>query len=159
MEGHILDSGTLGHAIILPIAGVAAPALQTLLDGWHRQHTLHALVHHSGVLWLQLEHYAHDTGKCTATLRVRPGDRVAVPLFSDSAGLDVQHETFAVVVLVYHLGETVCSGHYMSLLGVPQDEQWGFCVCDDGRVPRQARPRDLTQVDQNAYLLGLLRSP
>ncbi|CAE7948593.1 unnamed protein product [Symbiodinium sp. KB8] len=79
-----LDAGTLGHAIILPIAGVAAPALQTLLDGWHRQHTLHAVVHHSGVIWLQLERYAHDTQKCTTTLRVRPGDRVAAPLFSEA---------------------------------------------------------------------------
>ena len=83
-EGCTLDSGTLGHAIILPIAGVAAPALQTLLDGWHRQHTLHAVVHHSGVIWLQLERYAHDTQKCTTTLRVRPGDRVAAPLFSEA---------------------------------------------------------------------------
>ncbi|CAE7824138.1 unnamed protein product, partial [Symbiodinium necroappetens] len=153
--GGPFDSGTLGHAILLPIAGVALPTLQMLLDSWHRQHALHAIAQHKGVIWLQLERYAHNAHKCTTTLRVRPGDRVAVPLFSEAAGLEVRHETFTVVVLVYHIGDSVCSGHYRSLIGVPQDDQWGFYICDDGKVPRQARPKQEGRAQEAAILQAL----
>ena len=61
--------------------------------------------------------------------------------------------------LVYHLGDTTQSGHYLALLGYPGVDRWSYYVCDDNKVPRVARARDLQQVDSDAYLIGVVRSP
>ena len=66
------------------------------------QHAVHALLEHRGLVWLQLERYTHGAHKCTANVRVRPGDSVAVPFFTESAGLALRHESFIVAALVYH---------------------------------------------------------
>ena len=114
-----VDSGTLEHAIILPIAGAPVLTLQSLLDNWHQQTALHALVVHPVIIWFQLERYLYGSAKCTRQLRMRPGDQVAVPIFSNAAGLDTHHESFTAAVMAYHMGETVNSGHYMTFLGLP----------------------------------------
>ena len=59
-------------------------------------------------------------------VRVRPGDSVAVPFFTEPAGLTLRHESFTVAALVYHLGDTALSGHYMTLIGKPQWRQLGI---------------------------------
>ena len=114
-----VDSGTLEHAIILPIAGAPVLTLQSLLDNWHQQTALHALVVQPVIIWFQLERYLYGSAKCTRQLRMRPGDQVAVPIFSNAAGLDTHHESFTAAVMAYHMGETVNSGHYMTFLGLP----------------------------------------
>ena len=53
----------------------------------------------------------------------------------------------------------VTSGHYLTLIGLPQsDQSWRYFVCDDNKCPRLARAADLRLVDNNAYLIGLVRS-
>ena len=152
----VADAGTLLRAIPLPITGTT---LQSLLDAWSQQYAPHALTLHNNVLFLQLERYGADAHKNQQLLRIRPGDQLAVPLFAEPASLATRHETFQVVTVIYHIGHTVKSGHYQTLLGHPsEDGSWGFLVCDDNRSPRVARKTDLNLVDRNAYLIGLVRS-
>ena len=153
----LLYSGTLEQPIVLPIAGTPPLTLQSLLDHWHMQHAVHALLKHKGLIWLQLERYTHGANKCEAPVRVRPGDSVAVPFFTEPAGLTLRHESFTVAALVYHLGDTALSGHYMTLIGKPQGANWEYYVCDDNSQPRRGEVADLQLVDHNAYLVGLVR--
>ena len=97
------------------------------------QHAAHALLGHKELIWLQLERYTHGANKCDALVRVRPGDSVAVPFFTET----LRHESFTVAALVYHLGETALSGHYMTLIGKPNGANWEYYVCDDNRQPRR----------------------
>ena len=150
----VVDSGTLLQAITLHVEG---ETLQALVDRWHRQYALHALVQHHGLLFVQIARYTCDT-KLQDVLRVRPGDSVILPVFETTEGLGVKHEAFRVIVLIYHLGNRVTSGHYKSLIGVPDDAVWGYFVCDDNKPPQPAKSKDLQQVDRNAYLIGLMRN-
>ena len=152
----VTDAGTLLRALPLPITGAT---LQSLLDAWSQQYAPHALTLHNNVIFLQLERYGADASKNQQLVRIRPGDQLAVPLYAEPASLVIRHETFQVVTVIYHVGHTVKSGHYMTLLGHPsEDGSWGFLVCDDNRSPRVARKTDLNLVDRNAYLIGLVRS-
>ena len=117
----VVTSGTLEHAIVLPFEGAPPYTLQGMLDRWSGQYAPQALVTHRGVVWLQLERYMYAAAKNRQTVRVRPGDQVAVPIFSESTGLSIQHESFTVAALIYHLGDTTQSGHYLLLC-------WGSLV-------------------------------
>ena len=150
------DTGTLHQAILLHMRGAS---LQELLDAWSSQFAVHAIAQHHGLIFLQLGRYANHHAKIRDTLRVRPGDSVAVPIFAEHSCTSLRHETFTVVALVYHLGETVTSGHYLALLGLPRATGWDYLVCDDNKAPRKARAVDLDLVDSNCYLLGLMRTP
>ncbi|CAE7783358.1 unnamed protein product [Symbiodinium sp. CCMP2592] len=152
---NITDSGTLLQAIPLHLPG-ANP--QALVDKWHGQFSRHALTHHSGLVFLQLCRYTEGADKDKSVLRVRPGDSIVLPIFTQAVGLTARHETFQVAVIIYHLGETSTSGHYLTLLGVRQSDRWDYYVSDDNRPPRKAKSRDLQLVDHNAYLIGLMRS-
>ena len=150
------DAGTLHQAILLHMRGAT---LQALLDAWSSQFAVHAITQHNGLLFLQLGRYASHSAKNRDKLRVRPGDSVAVPIFAEHSCTSLRHETFIVVAMVYHLGETGTSGHYLALLGLPTAAGWDYFVCDDNKAPRKARAADLDLVDSNCYLLGLMCTP
>ena len=150
------DEGTLLLAVPLPISG---STLQSLIGSWHVQYSRHAVAKHKGILFLQLERYSPALAKNLSEIRIRPGDQLAVPVFAETTGLSTLHESFQVAVIIYHLGDSVTSGHYLTLIGLPQpDQSWRDLVCDDNKCPRQARAADLRLVDNNAYLIGLVRS-
>ena len=147
----VVDSGDLYQAILLHMRG---SSLQALIDAWCSQYAVHALLLHSGMIFFQVGRYTANADKNRAVLRIRPGDSVAVPIFAEPSGTCTRHETFRVVVIVYHLGDRVTSGHYLALLGRPKGSGWECVVCDDNRSPRRAKKADLDLVD---YLLGLVR--
>ena len=150
------DSGDRGAPLLLNIIG---GTLQELIDKWHQQYAVHALPAHQGCLFLQLCRYDSHTSKNMQPLAVRPGDSVALPVFTDTTGLCTRLELLRVAVVVYHLGASVTSGHYKTLIGTPHTSEWSYHICDDNKAPKRATKRDLTEVDHNAYLVGLLRCP
>ena len=152
----VVDSGDLYQAILLHMRG---SSLQALIDAWCSQYAVHALLLHSGMIFFQVGRYTANADKNRAVLRIRPGDSVAVPIFAEPSGTCTRHETFRVVVKVYHLGDRVTGGHYLALLGRPKGSGWEYVVCDDNRPPRRAKKADLDLVDSNCYLLGLVRCP
>ena len=100
------DEGTLLLAIPLPISG---RTLQSLIDSWHVQYSRHAVAQHRGILFLQLERYSSALAKNHSEIRIRPGDRLAVPVFAETTGLSTLHESFQVAIVIYHLGDSVTS--------------------------------------------------
>ncbi|CAE7805440.1 unnamed protein product [Symbiodinium sp. CCMP2592] len=109
--------GPLSHLMRLHPAGEASASLQSLIDACGYQHAPQALHAHSVVVFLMLCRYDESGAKCTRQVRVRPGDTLALPIFSEPTGLDVRHESFTVVVVVFHLGQRVTEGHYLTLIG------------------------------------------
>ena len=150
------DSGDPGCPLLLTLPG---ESLQGLIDAWHGQYAVHALTQHTGCLFLQICRYSSHTAKNQQYLAVRPGTVVALPVFTEGGDACTRLEPFRVIAVVFHLGPTVTSGHYQTLLGVPADNDWTLYVCDDNRKPRKATNKDLSLVDHNAYLVGLLRCP
>ena len=150
------DSGDPGCPLLLTLPG---ESLQGLLDAWHNQYAVHALTQHTGCLFLQICRYSSHTAKNQQHLAVRPGAVVALPVFTEDGDACTRLEPFRVIAVVFHLGPTVTSGHYQTLLGMPTANDWTLYVCDDNRKPRKANTKDLALVDHNAYLVGLLRCP
>ena len=126
------DSGDRGAPLLLNIIG---GTLQELIDKWHQQYAVHALTEHQGCLFLQLCRYDSHTSKNMQTLPVRPGDSVALPVFTDTTGLCTRLELFRVAVVVYHLGASVTSGHYKTLIGTPTATEWSYLVCKPPSEP------------------------
>ena len=145
------DSGDPGCPLLLTLPG---ESLQGLLDAWHNQYTVHALTQHTGCLFLQICRYSSHTAKNQQRLAVRPGAVVALPVFTEDGDACTRLEPFRVIAVVFHLGPTVTSGHYQTLLGMPTANDWTLYVCDDNRKPRKANTKDLALVDHNAYLVG-----
>ena len=150
------DSGDCGAPLLLNLSG---GTLQGSIDEWHNQYAVHALAEHHGCVFLQLCRYVTHTHKNMQQLPVRPGDLVAIPVFTADTDLCTRLEPFRVIVVVYHLGATVTSGHYKTLIGHPHNPDWTLYTCDDNKVPKRASKRDFHEVDHNAYLVGLLRCP
>ena len=150
------DSGDLGIPLLLHLPG---ETLQTLVDSWHNQFATHALTYHGGDLFLQICRFCDSAQKNMQCLPLRPGDVVAMPVFTEVGSACTRLEQFRVVAAVFHLGPRTTSGHYQALLGKPEAGQCVSYICDDNRKPRRAQSRDLDVVDHNAYLVGLLRCP
>ena len=165
----IVDSGPLLAPIPVEVQG---PDLQAVIDHWSNQHTVHGLYEPGGALVLQLKRYASSSGetrKCITSVCCRPGERIGLPVFLDSKGLDTRTETYRIVSCVFHTGHSLDSGHYQAALCTPGAEvvsspqpctpPWSYRICDDNRKPRQSRTKEIKHIDSNAYLIGLLRDP
>ena len=101
--------------------------------------------------------------KTMQPLHIPPNSTVELPHFctGDGTCVRVQKETCRVVYVVFHVGPTIHSGHYQAALCVPTVQDFGFSwsyqVCNDRRLPKAASLRDQRVLDNNCYLVGLLR--
>ena len=165
----IVDSGPLLAPISVEVQG---STLQGVIDRWSHQHTMHGLYQPGGALVLQLKRYAcsdGETSKCTNLVCCRPGERIGLPVFLASTGLDMRADTYRIVSCVFHTGHSLHSGHYQAALctshvgkaSSPQTctPSWSYRICDDNRKPRQSRTKEIQHIDSNVYLVGLLRDP
>ena len=141
--------------------------LQSCLDAWEGQAQVHALSHFDHALILQLHRFALDCdgnvikqGSCIA---IRPGQTVAVPVFSAPTSTETVMVSCRVAFIVYHLGDTQYTGHYQVALVVPGrclgfSDGWKFLICNDSCKPRLATASDIRLIECNSYLIGLYRS-
>ncbi|CAE7211775.1 SPBC119.03 [Symbiodinium necroappetens] len=159
---HVLDRGSTFQPVLVPLAG---DSLQSCWDSWERQAAIHALWRSGGLLLMQLGRY-REAGtsvlKDTRTISVQPGQTVAVPFFDHEEGtMQCSMQPFRVLFVIYHLGNTLTSGHYKAALSTPPSltgtSQWKFLVCDDNRPPQRASATDLQEIQHNVYLVGLLK--
>ena len=100
--------------------------------------------------------------KDTRAINVLPGQTVAVPFFDHEEGtIQCSMQPFRVLFVIYHLGNTLTSGHYKAALSTPPSltgtSQWKFLVCDDNRPPQRASAKDLQEIQHDVYLVGLLK--
>ena len=158
----VLDRGSTFQPVLVPLAG---DSLQCCWDAWERQAAIHALWRSGGLLLMQLGRYREagaDVHKDTRAIHVLPGQSVAVPFFDHEEGtIQCSMHPFRVLFVIYHLGNTLTSGHYKAALSTPPSltgtSQWKFMVCDDNRNPQRASSKDLHEIQHNVYLVGLLK--
>ena len=164
--GHmrIFDSGPLSVPIPLPLAG---SSLQACVDERENQATPHALRFDHGVLILQLRRYGVANGevhKNQCPIHILPGQDFGMPVFLANDSLERTMHQYRVVFVIYHLGNSVLSGHYMTGLSVParllglSAAQWKFTICDDNGAPTRATARDIQLISENSYIVGAVRS-
>ena len=154
-----VDTGDFGAPLLLTLLTFQGGTLQELVDSWHQQYATHALTQHCGCVYFQICRYADLSRKDMRKILIVPGDVVAVPVFTDDGSACTRLEPFRVVAVISHRGQRVTSGHYQTLLSVPNAEQWTPYLCDDNKPPKVATKKDLEFVHHNAYLVGLLRCP
>jgi len=150
----IVDSGDLYHPLLLHFPGAS---LSELIRGWKHPYAVQALCQHSTMVLLQLCRYGADgSNKNTFPVNVPPGSAVQLPVFADCTRTTLRMETFRVILVIFHIGDRVTSGHYQAALCYPTaDDSWEYRICNDNRAPKKARPSDLKLLAHNAYLIGL----
>ena len=164
-----VDSGPLRAPLPVEVQG---PDLQAAVDHWTQQHAAHGLFASGGSLIIQLKRYQHveeNPTKLSVPLRCRPGDRIGFPVFLDAEGLRTCTVCYRVICCVFHTGCRLDAGHYQAAIGVPGSDSaagsksctptWVYRICEDNRKSRPAKPKDLSHIDSNAYLVGLLCDP
>ena len=153
---HLVQADDRGTTWPLPLTAALHPAadtsLQHLIDSWGAQANLHAVSKLPGMLALQIARFTDQGIKCTG--KIVPSWSFALPYFPDN-GISVAHALYQVTAIVYHLGDSILQGHYRAVLfeeGIP-------CYhTDDGKKAVRLRPRDLSTVLSNAYLLFATKS-
>ena len=162
----VVDAGDLAAPVLLDLAGETVPEL---LIRWHEQHAVHALCSHSGVVLLQLKRYRIEGSgpvKDQSAVRWQPGERVAVPTFSDSTGTQIRFEFFRIVWVLCHVGLNAEAGHYQAVVCKPNADvgaeaitSWQGWVLNDNCRPRLLAARDANMLERNCYLFGLIYDP
>ena len=162
----VVDAGDLAAPVLLDLAGETVPEL---LIRWHEQHAVHALCSHSGVVLLQLKRYKLEgcgPVKDQSAVRWQPGERVAVPTFSDSTGTQIRFEYFRIVWVLCHVGLHAEAGHYQAVVCKPNADvgaeaitSWQGWVLNDNCRPRLLAARDTNMLERSCYLFGLVYDP
>ena len=150
IAGNLVQADDCGTTWPLPLSAALHPeadnSIQSLIDIGGAQANLHALSRLPGMLALQIARFTDQGIKCSG--RIVPSWSFAVPYFPNE-GIDVEHSLYQVTAIVYHVGPFL-QGHYRAVLfeeGVPSHHT------DDGKKAVKFRPRDLSLVLSNAYLI------
>ena len=159
----VVDTGTT----LLPLKlDRLESALQSCLDAWEGQAQIHAMSYFGGALILQLHRFTRDYAdgihKLDARVVIKPGQEVAVPVFSHPGSTTTAMINCRVAFVVYHLGATPHTGHYQTALSVPGrclgfSDGWKFMICNDSTKPRLASASDIHAIEHNGYPIGLYR--
>ena len=150
-RAHVHDSGQ-GQAIPMsyPRDAPNTPTLQHFAYAWRHQAHEYCLLS-PAVSYLQLPRFqVRSDGTVTKhrfrlALRERPHQRLTLPC---QTGDEVTWVPFVLASVIYHLGHTVTSGHYVALLfhdGVTY-------VKGDHEQARRATTKDIACAECNAYL-------
>ena len=146
--------GILADQGLLPIRLELRPDLQVSLDEWHRN------VHTSFVdcapelLYVQLARYDSSGNKLIHPVLLQPYQNVQFPCMQNGA---VAPATYQLQALVFHVGETIHSGHYRGAISALIRGTPCFGVTDDGKKIARAKTRELDQLSCGCYLLFFSR--
>ena len=147
-----VDRGICQQAISLGLPDGNLHHAQSLLQNWHAQARVHALVQAPTILVVSFSRYGGSLGVgCKNACRIAWGDVVSVPTFSAEDAIVTEMTECQVIAVVMRHGDSVDSGHYTTRL-VEVD---GHVLCDDNEGPiYQARhPSENMQTSRHAYML------
>ena len=140
----------------LPLSAALNPdadsSIQNLIDAWSAQARPHALSSLPSVLALQIARFTDHGDKCPGT--ISPDWSFAVPYYRND-GIEVEPALYRVTAIIYHTGESILQGHYRAVLledGMPAHHT------DDGRRAVKLRPRDLSLILRNCYVVFAVKS-
>ena len=126
--------------------------LQDVIEAWHQQEALHALLLAPECLVLQLGRFwQNDAGDiCKLRHRVSLDVRTfQAPVF-DLNDLTIKWQSYGVSSAVIHMGETIHSGHYKNML---YDERLQCWLADDGETASRSSWSDMQLTQTECYLL------
>ena len=150
----VWDSGTLQSPLILPPPAEDHLYLQRLIDMWHFQASVHALISPPPIICLQLQRFSGERGNLVRN--VRPlCDRhhvVHIPVFQQSTTVAVHPAAYKVTAIQLHFGQQPDRGHYRAILyGQKEFGDQQAWLTDDNQVAASAT----TEFPEAAYLLWL----
>ena len=157
----ILDSGLCLTPIALDLTG---PTLQHCIYSWYTQANAHALAQAPTTFLLALKRFRlHDSSTDGAIKDMQPvtiqaGELVRIPSFDSNAGLSMTIVIYAVVGVIFHIGNSIKAGHYRTALSGadPTTNKPVFHLSDDNR---ELQISDCTHdlINTGGYLVGLRR--
>ena len=140
----------------LPLSAVLIPdadnSIQSLVDAWSAQANPHALSSLPAVLALQIARFTDQGYKCPGKLS--PPWSFAMAYYRNE-GLEIEHTSYRITAIIYHIGESILQGHYRAVLfedGMPAHHT------DDGRKSTKLRSRDLNFILRNCYVIFATKS-
>ena len=140
----------------LPLSAALSPdvdsSIQNLIDARSAQASPHALSSLPAVLALQIARFTDQGDKCPG--KVAPLWSFAMPFYRND-GVDLEHTSYRVTAIIYHVGESILQGHYRAVLfedGMPAHHT------DDGRKAVKLRPRDFNFILCNCYVIFAVKS-
>ena len=121
----------------LPLSAGLSPeadnSIQSFIDPWSAQANPHTLSSLPAVLALQIARFTDQGDKCPG--KVVPLWSFAMPYYRNE-GVDLEHASYRVTAIIYHIGESILQGHYRAVLfedGMPAHHT------DDGRKSTKLR--------------------
>ena len=150
----INTDGLLADQGLLPIRLELRPDLQVSVDAWHRS------VHTSSVdcapelLYVQLARYDSSGNKLLHPVLLQPYQHIQFPCVQHGA---VAPTTYQLQALIFHVGETIHSGHYRGAISALIRGAPCFGVTDDGKKTARAKTQELDQLSCGCYLLFFSR--
>ena len=147
----IHQTGQVSKCISLPLPPAPKTEVQELIDAWHQQDDLCALVVTPPWLSLQLPRFNAETGAKTQQPYIVPG-MLRLPVFAGSATQAVAWCQYEVCSIIRHHGPTFRAGHYTVLVRGDTD-----FMLDDDEQPKRVMPEDLDATSISMYVLVLCR--
>jgi len=152
-----VEGGHQAHVLILDAPdGLCSSDLQDAVNAWHTKDSIHALTSRPAHLFLALPRYRQLGARIVKNrIRLQLENRcIKLPIFHPDS-LTVYWEDFTITTAIVHLGETPDTGHYRTAAFVRGTQEVWYS--DDARQAVFC-PEVQTDVAENCYVLGLLRS-
>ncbi|CAE7653774.1 jockey\pol, partial [Symbiodinium sp. CCMP2592] len=149
---------SLTHCVILPAMHKHNRSLQALLNFWHTQDVMHALVQPHPWVLLQLPRFRWirgSTQKCRRTYGL--AHRLQVPVYQNQVDLAVQWVPYDIACIIQHHGPRSDQGHYTviqlsSSAAGDAVEPW---LLDDAKDPTSLDDAMCAHVSRNMYVVVL----
>ena len=92
--------------------------LQRVIDQWHLQAAVHALVHPPNILCIQLQRFTGEEGHLTRNVRPLQDCHhiVHMPIFESQDSTVVTPARYEVTAVQLHFGQSPDTGHYRTIL-------------------------------------------
>ena len=152
----VTDRGTTLAPVILALHAGEQLILQTMIDQWHTQASIHALTQPTTIVCLQIQRFIWEAGVMRRDYRSLLGYHciVHLPIFDGPHATDVHILPYQVVAMQLHYGVQPTKSHYRTaMIGQPRFGKDRVWLSDDGRTPEQIH----REHDSAIYLLWLLQ--
>ena len=157
----ILDSGLCFSPIAIDLTG---PTLQHCIYSWYTQANAHALARAPITLLLALKRFRINASNPDGAVKdmqpvtIQAGELVRIPSFDSNAGLSMTIVIYAVVGVIFHIGNSIKAGHYRSALSGadPTTNKPVLHLSDDNRG-LQISDSTNELINTGGYLVGLRR--
>ena len=153
----VTDRGTTLAPVILALHAGEQLILQSKIDQWHTQASVHALTQPTTIVCLQIQRFIREAGVMRRDHRSLLGYQCAVhlPIFDGPDDTAVHILPYQVVAMQLHYGAQPTTGHYRTaMIGQPRFGKDRVWLSDDGRVPEPIQ----REHDSAVYLLWLMQA-